>query len=125
MDYYTSYKNSKDPSLLRKELINYAIDYGNKQAAQQFQTTVKTVRKWRNRWEEKKGAALKDRSKKPEKSPRMMKMYWQFKIKAIAEKAAADNKRINGAMIKRQYNIPYSVTLFFIYDKNEFKLLAS
>ena len=46
-----------------------------------------------------------------------MKMYWQFKIKAIAEKAAADNKRINGAMIKRQYNIPYSVTLFFIYIK--------
>ena len=125
MDYYASYKNSKDPSLGRKELINYAIDYGNKKAAQQFQTTVKTVRKWRNRWEEKKGAALKDRSKKPEKSPRMMKMYWQFKIKAIAEKAAADNKRINGAMIKRQYNIPYSVTLFFIYDKNEFKLLAS
>ena len=69
MNYYTSYKNSKDPSLLRK--------------------------------------------------------YWQFKIKAIAEKAVADNKRINGAMIKRQYNIPYSVTLFFIYDKNEFKLLAS
>ena len=117
MDYYTSYKNSKDPSLLRKELINYAIDYGNKKAAQQFQTTVKTVRKWRTRWEEKKGEGIKDLSKKPKKSPRMMKMYWQFKIKAIAEKAAADNKRINGAMIKRQYNIPYSVTLFFIYDK--------
>ena len=125
MDYYTSYKNSKDPSLLRKELINYAIDYGNKKAAQQFQTTVKTVRKWRTRWEEKKGEGIKNLSKKPKKSPHMMKMYWQFKIKAIAEKAAADNKRINGAMIKRQYNIPYSVTLFFIYDKNEFKLLAS
>ena len=73
----------------------------------------------------KKGEGIKDLSKKPKKSPHMMKMYWQFKIKAIAEKAAADNKRINGAMIKRQYNIPYSVTLFFIYDKNEFKLLAS
>ena len=65
----------------------------------------------------KKGEGIKDLSKKPKKSPHMMKMYWQFKIKAIAEKAAADNKRINGAMIKRQYNIPYSVTLFFIYDK--------
>ena len=41
---------------------------------------------------------LKDLSKKPEKSPRMMKMYWQFKIKALAEKATADNKRINGAV---------------------------
>ena len=41
---------------------------------------------------------LKDRSKKPQKSPRMMKMYWQFKIKALAEKATADNKRINAAV---------------------------
>ena len=24
MDYYASYKNSKDPSLLRKELVSYA-----------------------------------------------------------------------------------------------------
>ena len=119
MDYYASYKNSKDPSLLRKELVSYALKYGNKKAAQQFQTTVKTVRKWRKRWQEKKGAGLKDRSKKPEKSPRMMKMYWQFKIKALAEKATADNKRINGAMIKREYSIPYNRSLYqnrgFIY----------
>ena len=46
----------------------------------------------------KKGAGLKDLSKKPQKSPCMMKMYWQFKIKALAEKATADNKRINGAV---------------------------
>ena len=94
MDYYASYKNSKDPSLLRKELVSYALKYGNKKAAQYFQTTVKTVRKWRKRWQEKKGAGLKDRSKKPEKSPRMMKMYWQFKIKALAEKATADNRPV-------------------------------
>ena len=98
MDYYASYKNSKDPSLLRKELVCYALKYGNKKAARHFQTTVKTVRKWRKRWQEKKGAGLKDLSKKPQKSPRMMKMYWQFKIKALAEKATADNKRINGAV---------------------------
>ena len=75
MDYYASYKNRKAPSLLRKELVSYALKYGNKKAAQQFQTTVKTVRKWRKRWQEKKGVGLKDLSKKPEKSPRMMKMY--------------------------------------------------
>ena len=85
MDYYASYKNSKDPSLLRKELVGYALTYGNKKAAQHFQTTIKTVRKWRKRWQEQKGMGLKDRSKKPQKSPRMMKMYWQFKIKALAE----------------------------------------
>ena len=98
MDYYASYKNSKDPSLLRKGLVSYALTYGNKKAARHFQTTVKTVRKWRKRWQEKKGVGLKDLSKKPEKSPRMMKMYWQFKIKALAEKATADNKRINAAV---------------------------
>lgn len=32
MDYYASYKNSKDPSLLRKELVGYALTYGNKKS---------------------------------------------------------------------------------------------
>ena len=108
--------------MLRKELVSYAISYGNKKAAQQFQTTVKTVRKWRKRWEEKKGAGLKDLSKKPKKSPRMMKMYWQFKIKSIAEKASADTKRINGAMIKREYSIPYSAKTLVKYLKQHYKL---
>ena len=66
MDYYASYKNSKD---LRKELVSYALTYGNKKAARHFQTTVKTVRKWRKRWQEQKGMGLKDRSKKPQKKP--------------------------------------------------------
>ena len=122
MDYYASYKNSKDPSLLRKELVSYALTYGNKKAARHFQTTVKTVRKWRKRWQEQKGMGLKDRSKKPQKSPRMMKMYWQFKIKALAEKATADNKRINGAMIKREYSIPYSAKTLVKYLKQYYKL---
>ena len=122
MDYYASYKNSKDPSLLRKELVSYALTYGNKKAAQHFQTTIKTVRKWRKRWQEQKGIGLKDLSKKPQKSPRMMKMYWQFKIKALAEKATADNKRINGAMIKREYSIPYSAKTLVKYLKQYYKL---
>jgi len=122
MDYYASYKNSKDPSLVRKELVSYALRYGNKKAARQFQTTVKTVRKWRKRWEEKKGTGLKDLSKKPEKSPVMMKAYWQFKIKSIAEKATSDNKRINGAMIKREYSIPYSGKTIVKYLKQYYKL---
>ena len=59
MDYYASYKNSKDPSLLRKELVSYALTYGNKKAARHFQTTVKTVRKRRKHWQEKKEWGLK------------------------------------------------------------------
>ena len=41
MDYYASYKNSKDPSLLRKELVSYALTYGSKKAARHFQTTIR------------------------------------------------------------------------------------
>ena len=52
----------------------------------------------------------------------MMKMYWQFKIKALAEKATADNKRINGAMIKREYGIPYSLKTVVKYLKQYYKL---
>ena len=51
-----------------------------------------------------------------------MKMYWQFKIKALAEKATADNKRINGAMIKREYSIPYSAKTLVKYLKQYYKL---
>jgi len=70
----------------------------------------------------KKGIGLKDLSKKPEKSPRMMKMYWQFKIKAIAEKASTNKKRINGAMVKREYGIPYSIKTVVKYLKQYYKL---
>ena len=51
-----------------------------------------------------------------------MKMYWQFKIKALAEKATADNKRINGAMLKREYSIPYSIKTVVKYLKQYYKL---
>ena len=51
-----------------------------------------------------------------------MKMYWQFKIKALAEKAISDNKRINGAMIKREYGIPYSLKTVVKYLKQYYKL---
>ena len=36
MDYYASYKNSKAPSLLRKELVSYALTYGNKKRHSSF-----------------------------------------------------------------------------------------
>ena len=36
MDYYASYKNSKAPSLLRKELASYALKYGNKKLHSTF-----------------------------------------------------------------------------------------
>ncbi|MDC7126904.1 MAG: helix-turn-helix domain-containing protein [Spirochaetales bacterium] len=45
--YYQLIKNSKDPVPFRTEMVKYAIENGNKPAAKNFQTTPKTVRKWR------------------------------------------------------------------------------
>ncbi len=122
MNYYTLYKNSKDPVVIRKEMIAYALEHGNKAAAREFQTTVKTVRKWRKRWDEHKSVGLKDRSKKPKNSPRIMTNRWLFAIAAIAKQAITDNKRINGAMIKRQHSIPYSLKTVVKYLKQHYKL---
>ncbi len=121
-EYYTLYKNSKDPVVIRKELIRYALENGNKATARKFKTTVKTVRKWRKRWDKDKSKGLLDRSKKPNNSPSKMKPYWQFKIADIAKTANEDNKRINGALIKREHNIPYSVKTILKYLKKDYKL---
>ncbi len=43
MNYYILYKNSKEHSVIRKEIIVYALEHGNKAAAHEFQTTVKTL----------------------------------------------------------------------------------
>ena len=56
--YYELYKDSKNPMNLRKEIVQYAIEFGIKPAARHFQTTVKTVRKWLRRWQEKKRRRL-------------------------------------------------------------------
>jgi transposase len=44
-------RQSKDPRLLRYEMVKYAQRYGVKPAARVFQTTPKTVRKWLSRWQ--------------------------------------------------------------------------
>ena len=50
IDYYTLYKTSKDPTVLRKEIVAYALTHDIKGAVKEFKTSAKTVRKWVNRW---------------------------------------------------------------------------
>jgi len=49
--YYTNMRLSKDPKLLRYEMVKYAKDHGVKPAARVFNTTPKTIRKWLSRWQ--------------------------------------------------------------------------
>ena len=106
--YYQLIKNSKDPVPHRAEMVKYAIEHGNKPAARKFQTSAKTVRKWRRRYEEGKRPALRDSSRRPHHSPNEIMPFWRFKILDICETAKKRRKRINAVLIKRKYNIPYS-----------------
>ena len=63
--YYTIMRHSKDPVYFRLKLVQYAQDHGNKPAARAFSATVKTVRKWRRRYEESGYAGLADQSRAP------------------------------------------------------------
>lgn len=65
LEYSTIMKNTKDKKLFRMQMVQYAKDHGNKPAARAFNTTVKTVRKWRKRYEEEKYKGLEDRSHAP------------------------------------------------------------
>jgi transposase len=58
-------KNAKDKKIFRMQMIQYAIDHGNKPAARHFNTTVKTIRKWRKRYTDEKYQGLEDRSHAP------------------------------------------------------------
>ena len=63
--YYTIMRQSKDPRLLRYEIVRYARDNGVKPAAKAFNTTPKTVRKWLKRWQPGSLRGLEDQSKAP------------------------------------------------------------
>ena len=67
--YYTNMRQSKDPKLLRYEMMRYAKDHGVKPTARVFNTTPKTVRKWLSRWQPGSLRGLEDRRKMPKNRP--------------------------------------------------------
>jgi len=107
--YYTILKESKDNFWIREKLIKYALAYGNKPAAREFNTTVKTVRKWVKRYLAKGEEGLKDRSRRPNKMPNKMDEKYERKIIELCEKKAKRGKKVNASLIKRYLGIPYSV----------------
>lgn len=106
--YYELYLNSKDPIKYRVEIVKEALQHGIKPTARKFKTTVKTVRKWVQRFKQDKKAGLMDKSRKPKRSPNKIKPYWYFKIQQVCTEAHKNHKRITAVWIKRKYQVPYS-----------------
>ena len=119
--YYDYYKNCKDISKTRLEMINLAKKIGYKPTARKFQTTVKIVKKWVKRYDEGGIDAIKDRSKKPKRIPNKMLPYWRFKILNICKIAKSEKRKINISKMKRENNIPYSIpTIYKVIIKSNF-----
>lgn len=67
--YYDIYRDSSNPFNLRVKMVQMALSKGVSQAAREYGTTRKTVRKWKRRYEERGVVGLKDQSKAPKHIP--------------------------------------------------------
>ncbi|MFH1824671.1 MAG: helix-turn-helix domain-containing protein [Candidatus Firestonebacteria bacterium] len=102
--YYTMLRKSKDKSFIRHEMVIYAKEHGKKPAAVIFKATVKTVKKWFSRFEEKGYEGLKDLSKAPKNIPHKTPKDIEDRIIAIKK----DLPTWGALRIKRDFNIPRS-----------------
>lgn len=97
IEYYQIMLNSKDKKQMRYQMVQYAIKHGNKPCARFFKTTVKTVRKWRARFNEGGYLNLNSVSTRPHNSPAKTDIETELKIikaKKVYKRIGADHIRI-------------------------------
>ncbi len=100
---------SKDPALKydsRLQVVRYAAEYGVKPAARKFETTVKTVRKWLNRWRDDNHsrASLSDHSRAPKTCPHKTPPALEKKVLAARNHAPC----LGPKRLKQYYDLPVS-----------------
>jgi transposase len=95
----------------RAELVHYALAHGLKPAAREFQTTVKTVRKWVDRFKSHKRPGLRNQLNRPYHSPTAMDQASLVKLERIYCERRDRNYRINAALVCREVGIPYSLPI--------------
>ena len=113
--YYTFMRQSKDPKYLRLKIVQLARDKGNKSAARAFRTTVKTVRKWRRRYENNAYHGLNDESKAPKKPHRAITNTMRRKFIELKQKLPS----WGAERLKRDFSLPVSVKSIYKIWKNE------
>lgn len=102
--YYTIMRQSKDPRLLRYEMVRYARDNGVKPAARAFNATPKTVRKWFRRWQPGSLRGLEDQSKAPKSKGSGIDPDQRQKAIELKRKL----KSWGGLRIKKEFNLGLS-----------------
>lgn len=86
MKYYELIKDMSNQFNLRLEIVRFARDYSVSEAAREFKTTRKTVRKWRNRYESNHTQGLLDRSRAPHRIPHKMSEEKEQRIADLRER---------------------------------------
>lgn len=86
MEYYLIIKDMSTKFSYRLSLVKYALEHGVSQAAREYKTTRKTVRKWMKRYEEEGLDGLKNRRKAPKDIPHKLKPEEEARIVELRQK---------------------------------------
>ena len=102
--YWAMIRQSRNPHNIRLDMVLYAQKYSNKKAAMVFNTSEKTVAKWRKRFEQQGINGLFDRSRRPKSSPNAIDektKLWIIYLRKLYP-------RISAETIKRLESVPVS-----------------
>lgn len=69
INYYDLYREMKNPSSMRLNMVLYALEHSISRTAREFGSTRVTVMKWIKRYQEKGRSGLCDVSRRPSHSP--------------------------------------------------------
>ena len=86
MEYYLIIRDMSNRFNYRLRIVEYALEHGISQAAEEYWSTRKTVRKWVKRYKEGGLEGLKDRRKAPKRIPHKLKLEDEAKIVELRQK---------------------------------------
>jgi len=104
MKYYGLIKDMSNKFNLRLEIVRFARENGVSEASREFETTPKTVRKWRNRYEVSHTKGLLDQSRAPHHIPHKMASVEEDQIVELRER----HKRWGPKRLKPYYGLEAS-----------------
>ena len=112
--YYPTVPKSTNKIQVRLQMVKCAIEFGISEAARQFDTTRKTVRKWQNRFDKSLGS-LKDHSKAPRRIPHKLSEAQEQELLEYRRKFP----RWGPDRLKAQFDLPYSTrTIARVFRQN-------
>jgi transposase len=85
MEYYQIIKDMSIKFNYRLRMVEYALKHDKSQAAKEYKTTRKTVRKWVERFEQEGLGGLKDKKKAPKHIPHKLKLEDEARIIQLRE----------------------------------------